>query len=105
MTRPLSPTTLIYDLATAGDPQVAPDGAAPRVRVTRRIDYKQDNRGYLNDARTQVFVVDVASGERRQVTTARFDHNYPQWSPDGRCLSSRISYRNGFYSQLALVDR
>src|SRR6185312_878734 len=27
------------------------DGAAPPVRVTSRIDYKQDNRGYLNDTR------------------------------------------------------
>ena len=27
MTRPLSPDTLIYDLAMAGDPQVAPDGS------------------------------------------------------------------------------
>ena len=35
------------------------EGAAPKVRVTSRIDYKQDNRGYLGDARHQVFVVDV----------------------------------------------
>jgi dipeptidyl aminopeptidase/acylaminoacyl peptidase len=95
--------TVLYDPANPTDEE-PPESAAPRVRVTRRIDYKQDNRGYLNDARTQVFVVDVATGARRQVTTARFDHNYPQWSPDGRWLSSRISYRNGFYSQLALVD-
>ena len=54
---------------TAFDPE-NPDeqphvGRAPKVRVTRRLDYKQDNRGYLGDVRTQVFVVDVASGERR----------------------------------------
>ena len=36
------------------------EGAAPRVRVTRRFDYKQDNRGYLGDARLQVLVVDIS---------------------------------------------
>src|SRR5690606_11935542 len=40
----------------------APDAdAAPRVRVTRRIDYKQDGRGYLGDVRSHVWLVDVAS--------------------------------------------
>src|SRR5215212_5612119 len=80
------------------------EGAAPRVRVTRRIDYKQDNRGYLNDARLQVFIVEVASGERRQVTRDYVDHNFPQWSPDGRRLALQVPNRNGMCSQLALVE-
>jgi Tol biopolymer transport system component len=86
------------------DEEEPPPGAAPRVRVTRRIDYKQDNRGYLNDARTQVFVVDVASGERRQVTRDPVDHNFPQWSPDGRRLALQVPNRNGMRSQLGLVE-
>lgn len=69
------------------DEQEPDKDAAPRVRVTRRIDYKQDGRGYLNDLRTQVFVVDVASGERRQVTTSAVDHYFPQWSPDGTSIA------------------
>jgi dipeptidyl aminopeptidase/acylaminoacyl peptidase len=79
-------------------------GAAPRVRVTRRIDYKQDNRGYLGDTRLQVFVVDAASGRRRQVTRAAVDHNHPQWSPDGRTIAVRIPNRNEMAEQLGLVD-
>ena len=81
-----------------------PAGAAPRVRATRRLDYKQDNRGYLGDARLQVLIVEVASGERRQVTRVLHDHGFPQWSPDGRWLATKVSYRNGLCSQLALIE-
>lgn len=78
--------------------------APPRVRVTRRIDYKQDGRGYLNDARVQVFVVDVASGERRKVTNDVVDHYFPQWSPDAKTIAVQIPNRNGMNSQLGLVS-
>src|SRR5207248_761690 len=80
-----------------------PDRASS-VHVTRRLDYKQDNRGWLNDVRTQVFVVDVATGERRRLTSELVDHWYPQWSPDGRTLAARITTDNGIFSQLALID-
>ncbi len=76
----------------------------PRVRVTRRIDYKQDGRGYLNDKRTQVFVVDVASGERRRVTEDAVDHYFPQWSPDGKVIAAQIPSNNGMCSQLGLIS-
>ncbi|MCC6628596.1 MAG: S9 family peptidase [Chloroflexi bacterium] len=85
-----------------GTPPAA--GAAPVVRVTRRLDYKQDGRGYLNDARRQMFVVDVASGERRQLTDVAQDHAWPAWSPDGRRLAVQRLSRGGLGSQLALID-
>jgi dipeptidyl aminopeptidase/acylaminoacyl peptidase len=77
---------------------------APKVHVTRRLDYKQDNRGWLNDVRTQVFVVDVQTGERRRLTSEPIDFWYPQWSPDGRTIAARTTLDNGIYSQLALID-
>jgi dipeptidyl aminopeptidase/acylaminoacyl peptidase len=79
-------------------------GLPPAVRAIRRIDYKQDNRGYLNDVRHQVMVVDVESGERRQISTDLKDHNYPQWSPDGTKLAAKISLRNGMNSTLGVYD-
>jgi dipeptidyl aminopeptidase/acylaminoacyl peptidase len=79
------------------------EGAAPKVRVTSRIDYKQDNRGYLDDVRSQVFVVDVATGGTRQLTTEAVDHNFPAWSPDGNWLAVGVPNRNGMCSQLELV--
>jgi dipeptidyl aminopeptidase/acylaminoacyl peptidase len=80
--------------------------ARSRVRVMRRIDYKQDNRadGYLGDVRQQLFVVDVAGGASRMVTREPVDHNNPQWSPDGRKIAVQIPNRNGMCSQLGLVD-
>lgn len=82
----------------------APDAdAAPRVRVTRRIDYKQDGRGYLGDVRSHVWLVDVASGERRRLTTKLVDHFFPSWSPDGATIAAQIPSRNGMTSQLALM--
>jgi dipeptidyl aminopeptidase/acylaminoacyl peptidase len=79
------------------------EGAAPKVRVTSRIDYKQDTRGYLNDLRLHVWVVDVASGERRRLSTALNDHLTPQWSPDGQWIGA-LQYRlNGMAAKLALL--
>jgi dipeptidyl aminopeptidase/acylaminoacyl peptidase len=95
--------TTTYDPENPDDEE-RPDDAPPPVRVTRRLDYKQDNRGYLNDVRFQVWVVDVASGERRMITRTPVDHNHPQWSPDGQTLAVKIPNRNGMCSQLGLVS-
>ncbi len=82
----------------------APDpDAPPRVRVTRRLDYKEDGRGYLNDNRMQVFVVDVTSGETTMMTQEPIDHYLPQWSPDGKTLAVGVLV-GAIHSQLALVD-
>ena len=80
------------------------EGSAPRVRVTTRIDYKQDGRGYLNDTRLHVWVVDVTSGERRRLTETPLDHAFPQWSPDGTRIAAQVSSMNGMHSQLTIID-
>ena len=80
-----------------------PKAPAP-VRVVKRIDYKQDGSGFLNDVRTQVFVVDVTSGERRQLTSAPVDHLGPAWSPDGTRLALTLPRLNGMASQLGILD-
>jgi dipeptidyl aminopeptidase/acylaminoacyl peptidase len=81
-----------------------PPRAAPRVRVTRRIDYKQDGQGYLGDARGHIFVVPAEGGERRRVTVEAVDYHFPLWSPDGRRLAARRPNRNEMCSQLALIE-
>ena len=78
--------------------------AAPAVRVVRRIDYKQENRGFLNDARNCVFVLDVATGEFRQLTNDRTDHLAPAWSPDGSLIATKTSVSNGMTSQLCVIS-
>jgi dipeptidyl aminopeptidase/acylaminoacyl peptidase len=79
------------------------NGAAP-VRVTSRLDYKQDNRGYLDNNRTHIFLVDVDSGEKRRLTTSLHDHINPAWSPDGRTIACRVIDLNGMVSRLTLID-
>jgi dipeptidyl aminopeptidase/acylaminoacyl peptidase len=78
--------------------------AAPKVRVTRRIDYKQDNRGYLHNKRLHIWLVDVASGERRRLTQEYVDHAFPQWSPDGKRIAAQVSTQNGLASRLTIID-
>ena len=86
------------------DEEEPQEGAAPKVRVTRRIDYKQDIRGYLGDVRNHLWVVDIASGERKRVSTALSDHGFPTWSPDGAWLAASVNTNNGMNAQLLLVN-
>lgn len=110
---PLSPrwspdgASIAYTVAVDPDnPEESPvdPDAAPIVRAFRRLDYKQDNRGYLYDTRLQVMAVDIESGLRRQLTTTAVDHTDPQWSPDGRRLAVKVLNRNGMHQQLAILD-
>ena len=97
--------TIAYTVPVDPDnPDEDPQPRTPRVRVTRRLDYKHDNRGWLNDTRQQVFVVDVRTGEKRKLTNEKFDLWYPQWSPDGRTLAARLPLGAAVFSQLALID-
>lgn len=103
-----APDGLTLAYTTAFDPE-NPDEhpwtrAAPRVRATSRLDYKRDGRGYLGDTREQLFVVAIASGERRRLTAAATDHLAPQWSPDGKWLVVQASDWLRYGSQLLLID-
>ncbi|GAA5202774.1 serine hydrolase [Microbacterium jejuense] len=51
--------------------------------VADGIGYQADGTGYLRGARMQVHVLDVASGETRQLTSADAHATSPSWSPDG----------------------
>ena len=87
--RTLAYTTLYDPDNPAEVPESA--GVAPRVRVTRRLDYKEDGRGYLGNRRSHVFVVDaVPGGESRRLTSHPVDHDAPQWSPRGRRIGMRV---------------
>jgi dipeptidyl aminopeptidase/acylaminoacyl peptidase len=104
-----SPDGASIAYSTTWDPdnpdEMEPDNdAAPKVLVTRRIDYKQDNRGYLHNKRLHIWIVDVTSGERRRVTQEYVDYAFPQWSPDGKRIAAQVTTQNGMASQLALID-
>lgn len=97
--------TAVVDPANPSD-EPRPAGAPAPVRVTRRLDYKEDSdsRGYIGDARGQLWVVDAVDGTRRCLTREPFDHTHPQWSPDGKTIAVTLPNRNYVCSQLALID-
>jgi len=91
------------DPANPDDEVQNPDLPAP-IRIVHRPDYKQDGRGFVNDVRNQLFVVDVATGETRQLTTVASDHSHPVWSPDGTTLAIERLAFHGLYARLVLID-
>lgn len=80
------------------------ENSAPPVRTTTRLDYKQDNRGYLNDVRHQLHMLDVKSRESRQISKAFKDHDFPQWSPDSSTIAVKVSDQNGMHNVLQLFS-
>ena len=67
------------------DPDRPPDGEedVPRVKVIRRIRYRDDGEGWRGDAFRHIFIVDVETGDVRQLTDGEGDDGSPAWSPDG----------------------
>jgi len=76
-----------FDLELATDPQISPDGSQV-VYVRRWADVMTDRR-YAN-----LWLVDVAGGGQRGVTTGKFNDHTPRWSPDGRRVGF-VSDRGG----------
>ena len=71
--------------------EVRPAGSPPPVRATTRLDYKQDNRGYLNDTRHQLYVVNVETGAATQLSRPpriTISPNGDRWRTD-RCQGVR----------------
>ena len=99
--------TIAY--TTTVDPENPDETPRPKdlpaaVRVTSRLDYKFDGKGYLGDKRTQIFLIDIQTGTRRQLTSEPIDHTEPQWSPDGQTLAIRVTGSEVFDAVLGLVD-
>lgn len=57
------------------------------VKVITDLHYKVDGMGFPGDRKPQVVIVDVETGEARQLTAGPFGHAHPAWSPDGRWIA------------------
>ncbi|MBB4682885.1 serine hydrolase [Amycolatopsis jiangsuensis] len=55
--------------------------------VAGRLEYKADGAGLLRTVRSHLHVLDVATGEVRQVTSGDWNAGTPAWSPDGSLLA------------------
>ncbi|MGB3304579.1 MAG: S9 family peptidase [Thermomicrobiales bacterium] len=99
--------TLAYSLSV--DPENPnetprdPNAPAP-VRVVRNAAYKVDGMGYRGDVHTQIFLFDLATRERRQVTSEPVDHMAPHWSPDGKTIAVNLWADGPLQAQIGLVD-
>jgi dipeptidyl aminopeptidase/acylaminoacyl peptidase len=66
-----------------------PDDNAPV--VIERLAYKADGAGLLRGRRSQLFSVDIATGNAERLTSPDRDYAGPVWSPDGRTIAVTAS--------------
>jgi len=55
--------------------------------VVTRLRHKYDGKGYLDDVRTHLFIVDVNSRAVTRLTGDDYDDHSPRWSPDGHSIA------------------
>jgi dipeptidyl aminopeptidase/acylaminoacyl peptidase len=85
----------LWAMARVGAPAISPDGRSVAYTITR---YDMDaNRG-----RTDIWLVPVAGGAPRQLTSGSASSSSPSWSPDGSRLAF-VSSRGGDGPQLWLL--
>src|SRR5262249_28619822 len=83
-----------------------PDLAQP-YRLTRHT-YRFDELGYLDGVVQDIYVVDAAGGEARQLTSDASNNTTPLWSPDGREILFNTTMapdtHRGYFPRLRVVN-
>ncbi len=55
--------------------------------VIDRLQFKEDNRGYLDRRRTHIYIFKLSKKSLTQITSGDFDDDEPVWSPDGKQIA------------------
>ena len=58
------------------------EGASEPI-VIRRLQFKRDGQGYLDEHRRHIYVFDIEEKKATQITDGPYDDSNPVWSPDG----------------------
>ncbi len=53
-------------------------------KIIDRLDYRRDRQGFLEEGFSHAFVVPADGGTPRQITSGDYNHNSPEWTPDGK---------------------
>ncbi|UCH24450.1 MAG: S9 family peptidase [Trueperaceae bacterium] len=62
---------------------IRPGIPTPNMKVVRRLRYKQDGVGFVHDRFSQIWVLELPSGDLHQVTRSECDYSEPKWSHAG----------------------
>jgi dipeptidyl aminopeptidase/acylaminoacyl peptidase len=74
-------------MRSAQDRGVRPGIPAPTIKVVRRLRYKMDGAGWVEDRFMQIWVLELATGDLTQVTDSECDYSEPKWSNQGARLA------------------
>ncbi|MDQ2955851.1 MAG: alpha/beta fold hydrolase [Actinomycetota bacterium] len=66
--------------------RVASPTSGPAI-VARRVDYQSDGEPPVKDTRWHLHLIEVETGELRQLTHGDWDASDPSWSPDGTTVA------------------
>ncbi len=74
-------------VTSANNPGSHPGIPAPEMRVVRRLRYKQNGAGWVENRHRHIHVLDLDSGDIEQITDGECDYVDPCWSWDGQRIA------------------
>lgn len=74
-------------IRNAQDQEPAAGIPAPTIKVVRRLRYKQDGSGWVHDRFSQIWVLELETGDLVQMTHSEIDYSTPKWSLAGDRLA------------------
>jgi len=82
--------TRLVLVASDPEPPAEKSGAGdakPRPIVVRRLQFKLDGVGFLDDRRDHLYFFDLGARVAVPLTSGPYDHSAPAWSPDGKWIA------------------
>ncbi|TLS38541.1 S9 family peptidase [Pseudalkalibacillus caeni] len=55
--------------------------------IVDKLQYKADGRGFLDNKKNQLILIDLKTKQMEQLTSGPYNHSDPTWSPDGSAVA------------------